>query len=172
MEKKVNWVPAAVLYCVPLAANLADYVFDLLLLLNLAGDVETADALLAGGTPRGFPIALVPIPKELVRVRYEVPDGLPLRIGGDHDEVLESLSVSRGQGTVFNVAAEQWSAVEEAVSGKTTPTWLQPEDDAKQPVADLRGVASPRASARPPRSGRSGVPSKGSPSSTLRTWAP
>ena len=52
MEKKVNWVPAVVLYCVSSAANLADYVFDLLLLLNLAGDVETADALLASGTPR------------------------------------------------------------------------------------------------------------------------
>ena len=34
-----------VLYCVSSAANLADYVFDLLLLLNLAGDMETADAL-------------------------------------------------------------------------------------------------------------------------------
>ena len=45
MEKKVNWVPAAVLYCVSSAANLADYVFDLLLLLHLAGDAETADAL-------------------------------------------------------------------------------------------------------------------------------
>ena len=70
-------------------------------------------------------------PKERVKVRYEVPEGLPLWLGGDHDQVLESLSVSRGQGTVFNVTPEQWSAVEEAVGGKTTPTWLQPEDDAK-----------------------------------------
>ena len=58
MEKKVNWVPAVVLYCVSSAANLADYVFDLLLLLNLAGDMETADALVGFLGPLD-PLALI-----------------------------------------------------------------------------------------------------------------
>lgn len=58
MEKKVNWVPAVVLYCVSSAANLADYVFDLLLLLNLAGDMETADALVGFLGPID-PLALI-----------------------------------------------------------------------------------------------------------------
>ena len=58
MEKKVNWAPAVVLYCVSSAANLADYVFDLLLLLNLAGDMETADALVGFLGPLD-PLALI-----------------------------------------------------------------------------------------------------------------
>ena len=47
-----------VLYCVSSAANLADYVFDLLLLLNLAGDMETADALVGFLGPLD-PLALI-----------------------------------------------------------------------------------------------------------------
>ena len=58
MEKKVNWVPAVVLYCVSSAANLADYVFALLLLVNLPGDMETADALVGFLGPID-PLALI-----------------------------------------------------------------------------------------------------------------
>ena len=71
-------------------------------------------------------------PEERIKIRYEVPEGLPLWLGGDHDPVLEQLSVSRAQGgTVFHVTSEQWKAVVDAAGGATTPTWRQPQDDAK-----------------------------------------
>jgi hypothetical protein len=72
--------------------------------------------------------------KERVNVRYEVPEGLPLWLGGAHDDVLESLSVGRAHGgTVFNVTPEQWSAVVAVIGGEKTPCWQEPEDDL-QPV--------------------------------------
>jgi 5-methylcytosine-specific restriction protein A len=71
-------------------------------------------------------------PKERVDVRYEVTEGLPLWLGGAHDDVLESLSVCRAHGgTVFNVSPEQWSAVVEATGGDKPPALSQPSDGAE-----------------------------------------
>ena len=73
MEKKVNWVPAVVLYCVSSAANLADYVFDLLLLLNFAGDMETVDALVGFLGPLD-PLALIFAASLLFRCWKALPE--------------------------------------------------------------------------------------------------
>lgn len=53
-------------------------------------------------------------PKARAAIRYEVPPGLPLWLGGgaEVDAVLGALSVSRGQGrAVFHVTPGQWRAV-------------------------------------------------------------
>jgi hypothetical protein len=53
-----------------------------------------------------------------VRVRYVVPNGLPLRLGGPADAVLNKLSVKKGQGTVFDVDDWQWQALLELLGGR------------------------------------------------------
>jgi hypothetical protein len=59
-----------------------------------------------------------------VRVRYVLPPLLPLWLGDPAaPSVLEKLTVSRAQGTVFKVTEEQWEEVVEAAGGwsETTP---------------------------------------------------
>ena len=47
--------------------------------------------------------------RERVQVRYLVPRGLPLWMGGEHDELLARLSVSRSTGgSVFRIPDEDW----------------------------------------------------------------
>ena len=77
--------------------------------------------------------------EERVHVRYSTPEGLPLWLGGEHDDVLDQLSVSRGQGTVFNVTADQWQAVVKAAGGEATPTWKEPDDDDVPPRRRSQG---------------------------------
>jgi hypothetical protein len=58
--------------------------------------------------------------KPRVRVRYDVPPGLPLWLD-EHDDVLGQLSVSRAKGgTVFNLTEEQWDTVVELAGGLPT----------------------------------------------------
>ena len=57
-----------------------------------------------------------------VRVRYVVTPALPLWLDGPHHDLLADLSVSRGQGTVFHVTAQQWDALMAVCGG-----W--PEED-------------------------------------------
>jgi len=52
-----------------------------------------------------------------VTFRYVHSPRLPLWIGGSATNVLEALSVSRGQGTVFKILPEQWDALIEATGG-------------------------------------------------------
>src|SRR5579871_2394051 len=52
-----------------------------------------------------------------VDVRYVVPLGLPLWLDGPHKDILRALSVSRGQGTVFIVSAEQWRSLVSVLGG-------------------------------------------------------
>jgi hypothetical protein len=56
-------------------------------------------------------------PQERVLVRYVMAPNLPLWLDGPADEVLRELSVSRGQGTIFNVTPEKWDAIIDAVGG-------------------------------------------------------
>lgn len=77
-------------------------------------------------------------PEERVEVRYHLPEGLPLWWDQSSSDLLGSLSVSRAMGgTVFNVAADPWEAVLEAVSG-----WPEgpPEiADAREVISELAG---------------------------------
>jgi len=52
-----------------------------------------------------------------VTFRYMHPPHLPLWIGGPATHVLDALSVSRGQGTIFKITPEQWDALVEAAGG-------------------------------------------------------
>ena len=62
-------------------------------------------------TPDGAVAARVP-------VRYAVPHGLPLLLGDDGDGPARALSVARARGgTVFNVSADEWAALTDAVGG-------------------------------------------------------
>jgi hypothetical protein len=56
-----------------------------------------------------------------VRVRYVLPPLLPLWLGDPAaPTVLEKLTVSRAQGTVFKVGEEQWEELVEAAGGWPT----------------------------------------------------
>ena len=58
-------------------------------------------------------------------VRYERLRNLPLQLGGDCDELLLSLKVSRSQGSgAFEVTREQWNQVSEILGGFEVPTTL------------------------------------------------
>ncbi|HTE83782.1 MAG TPA: EVE domain-containing protein [Dehalococcoidia bacterium] len=53
-----------------------------------------------------------------VQLRYLLPTGVPLWVGGPYSHLLEELTVYRSQGgTVNHVSPEQWSAILEAVGG-------------------------------------------------------
>ena len=56
-------------------------------------------------------------PEPRMKVRYVILPGLPLWLDGPADAVLRDLSVSRGQGTLFNVTPEQWVALVEMAGG-------------------------------------------------------
>jgi hypothetical protein len=78
-----------------------------------------------------------------VEVKYLHPPLLPLWYGDEATSVLEKLSVSHGQGTIFNVTPEQWDALIEVSGG-----W--PADE--QEVEDFRGIIAEIAGKR--RSGQ------------------
>ena len=73
--------------------------------------------------------------KERVGIVYKRCPNFPLWIGGEHDDLLLDLSVSRGQGTAFIVSPEQWERVLLAAGGwreldATSGQWLEWEVDA------------------------------------------
>lgn len=58
-----------------------------------------------------------PEERERVGIKYIRCPNLPFWIGQEHDELLNDLSVSRGQGTAFIVTPKQWEAVLLAAGG-------------------------------------------------------
>lgn len=52
-----------------------------------------------------------------VELRYILPPNLPLWLDGPANDVLSGLSVSRGQGTIFNITSAQWEQLVDAAGG-------------------------------------------------------
>jgi len=56
--------------------------------------------------------------KRRIRLRYDVPPMAPLWLGGGRDNVLNQLSVARGQGNkLYKVTRGQWNEIVEALRG-------------------------------------------------------
>jgi hypothetical protein len=77
------------------------------------------------------------VAQERVAVRYVKAPRLPLWLENDDQGALGALSVSRGQGTVFNVTAGQWKAVMQVAGG-----WPSESSETDYLITQVRGSSS------------------------------
>lgn len=102
------------------------------------GEVISAPEMLPANSEEA-PFWRQPMPMEArrrFRFRYVMPPGLPLWLREDRSGVLDTLTVSRGQGTkVYTVTADQWEAIVGMAGGWDVLEGVQDTPDSDAPVA-------------------------------------